>query len=204
MNARSPLALIIAALLGHNANAAPSYDCTKAVSAAEKEVCRVPDLQWFDRQLAHLFKTAKDQPGANRDALIVQQREFIARRETCGTDSNCLQGAYKSRLAELAMQVNVFEVYAEYTPKSFGGSMWVVRDGYYAGVKIQTVGDGGHTCTFEADNAVTTGKGVVKWRGGACRIDILPDAEDLLVETHNCQTYCGIRAQMDGAYSRAK
>jgi hypothetical protein len=204
---RSAFIVLIASLLALNARATPSYDCAKAMSAAEKEVCRVPDLQWFDRQLAHLFKLAKDQPGANRDALTVQQRQFIVRREACRADFDCLQDAYKARLAELAGQVNVFEAYAEYSPKSFGGSMWIVRDGYHAGVKILTVGDGGHSCAFEADNADTTGKGVVKWRGtagDACRIDIIPDAEDLRVETHNCQAYCGVRAVMDGVYGRAR
>lgn len=193
-------------LLALTARAQPSYDCAKATSAAEKEICRVPDLQWFDRQLARLFKLAKDQPGAKRDALVESQRQFIVRREACRTDYDCLQGAYKTRLAELATQVNVFEAYAEYSTKSLGGSMWIVRDGYHAGVKILTVGGGGHTCVFETDNAVTTGKGVVKWRGGsgdACRIDILPDADDLRVETHNCEDYCGMRAVMDGTYSRA-
>ena len=207
MRARSASIVFIASLLALNARAEPSYDCAKAMSTAEKEVCRVPDLQWFDRQLAHLFKLAKDQPGANHDALVVQQRQFIVRREACRTDFDCLQTAYKSRLAELAGQVNVFEVYAEYSPKSFGGSMWIVRDGYHAGVKILTVGGGGHTCAFEADNADTTGKGMVKWRGGtgdACRIDIMPDAEALRVETHNCQDYCGVRAVMDGTYSHTK
>jgi hypothetical protein len=79
-------------------------------------------------------------------------------------------------------------------------------DRLHAGVKILTVGDAGHTCVFEADTADVTGRGAVKWRGernNACRIDIIPDAEDLRVETHNCQDYCGMRTTMDGLYSHA-
>ncbi|MCE9521494.1 MAG: hypothetical protein K8S25_03570 [Alphaproteobacteria bacterium] len=201
----------IAALAGcvfaFSAQANPSYDCAKALSVAEKEICRVPDLQWFDRQLARLFNLAKEQAGANRERIVVQQRQFIVRREACRADYDCLQGAYKARLAELATQVNVFEAYAEYSTKTSSSTMWIVRDGYHAGVKILTVGGGGHTCVFEADNATTTGKGVVKWRGtagDACRIDIIPDADALRVETHDCQDYCGMRAQMDGVYSHAR
>lgn len=197
---------LIGSALAFVASASPSYDCAKALSVAEKEICRVPDLQWFDRQLARLYKVARDQEGANRDALLAQQRAFIVKREACRAKFDCLMQAYQTRLAELAPQANVFEAYAEYSPKSYSGSLWIVRYGFNAGVKILTVGDAGHTCAFEADNADVTGKGVVKWRGGegnACRLNIIPDGEDMRVETQNCQAYCGMRATTDGLYSRA-
>jgi uncharacterized protein len=195
--------LTAAALLAPSASAAPSYDCAKALSAAEKEICRVPDLQWFDRQLARLYKLAREQAGATTGAVIAAQRDFIVRREACRADYACLEAAYERRLSELAPQVNVYEAYAQYRREP-GGTLWIARFGFDAAVKLLTVGDNGHTCAFEADKATLGGKGVVRWQGGACRVTIVPDGEDLIVEAKGCQDYCGMRAVLDGRYAHAR
>jgi uncharacterized protein len=182
------------------AHAGPSYDCNKAASAAEKEICRVPELQWFDRQLARLYKLAKDQAGANTPAMIASQRDFIESRNACNADNDCIERAYKARLTEISPQVNVYEPFAEY--RSPNGTLTIVRFGFEAAFNILTVGDNGHTCAFETDHATVGGKGVVRWRDKACRIDIVPDGESLRVETKNCQVYCGVRATLDELYQR--
>lgn len=194
------LAIVSAMLmLTLGAHAAPSYDCARARSAAEREICRVPDLQWFDRQLARLYKLAKEQAGGNTPALIASQRDFIESRYACGADSDCIERAYKARLTALSPQVNVYEPFAEY--RSANGSLTIVRFGFEAGLNILTVGDNGHTCAFETDHATVGGKGVIRWRDNACRMDIIPDGGDLRIETKNCQEFCGMRAVMDGRYS---
>jgi uncharacterized protein len=197
---------VAAGLAASYVQAQPSYNCDKAISAAEKQVCRVPDLQWYDRQLARLYDLARKEPKANQNALAAEQREFIVRREACRESTECLVQAYQTRLAALAPKVNVYEAYAEYQPKSFGGGLWIVRFPFNAAVKILTVGDGGHTCVFEADNAELGGKGVIRWRDpneNACRMTIAPDGDDIMrVETKNCSDYCGMRAVLDGEYTR--
>lgn len=192
-----------ALLLTLGAQAAPSYDCNKAVSTAEKEICRVPNLQWFDRQLARLYKLAREQAGANTPAIIASQRDFIESRNACKADDDCIERAYKARLTELSPQVNVYEPFAEY--RSPNGTLTIVRFGFEAALNILTVGDNGHTCTFETDHATVGGKGVIRWRDKACRMTIVPNDSEaaLRVETKNCQDYCGMRAMMDGTYSRA-
>lgn len=182
------------------AQAAPSYDCNKATSAAEKEICRVPNLQWFDRQLTRLYKLAKDQAGANTPAIIASQRDFIESRNACNADSDCIERAYKWRLTALSPQVNVYEPFAEY--RSPNGTLTVVRFGFEAGLNILTVGDNGHTCAFETDHATVGGKGVIRGRDKACRMDIIPDGESLRIDTKYCQDYCGTRATMDGLFTR--
>lgn len=197
---------IVCGLTVAQVQAQPSYNCDKAASAAEKEVCRVPDLQWYDRQLARLYDVARKKPKANTDALLAEQRAFITRRDACQGDTECLVKAYETRLAELAPKVNVYQAYAQYEPKKQGGGMWIVRFGFNAGVKILTVGGGGHTCVFDTDNAEVGGKGVIRWRDpkeNACRITIAPDGDDVMrVETKNCQDYCGMRAILDDTYTR--
>jgi len=198
------LAIVFAALiLTLGAQAAPSYNCNKAASAAEKEICRVPNLQWFDRQLARLYKLAREQAGANTPAIIASQRDFIESRNACNADNVCIERAYKTRLTELSPQVNVYEPFAEY--RSSNGTLTIVRFGFEAGLNILTVGGNGHTCTFETDHATVGGKGVIRWRDKACSMDIVPNDSEasLTVQTKNCQDYCGMRAVMDGTFKRA-
>lgn len=200
--------LALLALSTAPAAAEPSFDCAKAQSVSEKEVCRVPELQWFDRQLAHLFHDVKGKGGQQ---MLADQRAFLARREACGTDLECLERIYGERLKTLGTLSDTPDPVGEFHPTQFGGDMWVVRFGWTGAIKILTVGDGGHTCVFETDNATQTGKGVLEAidssNGEKCRLNVLPDEDDdnsLVVDTHHCQSFCGMRAVMDGVYHRVK
>jgi len=190
-----------------SAAADPSFDCGKAQSVSEKEVCRVPELQWFDRQLAHLFHDVKGKGG---QPVLADQRAFLARREACGANLECLEQVYGERLKMLATLSDAPDPVGEFHPSDFGGDMWVVRFGWTGAIKILTVGDGGHTCVFETDNATQTGKGVLeavdRSNGEVCRLNVVPDEDNdnLIVETHHCQSFCGMRAVMDGVYRRVK
>ena len=187
------------------ATANPSFDCAKATSAAEKTVCEVPDLQWSDRQLARFYKMALKDSGSNRMGVTQSQRAFLARRDACGTDVECLDNAYKAQFKALSGSVKVGVPFGEYEPEGMGGSMWIVRFGYDAAFKILTVGGGGHTCTFDTDSALQGGKGVIRYEekgANACRITIAPDGDDMVVQTRNCSDYCGMRAVLGGRYRR--
>lgn len=187
------------------ASANPSFDCSKAKTAAEKTVCEVPDLQWSDRQLARFYKMALKDSGYSRAGVVQSQRAFLARRDACGTDIECLDNAYKMQFKALSNFVRVGVPFGVYKPEGMGGEMWIVRFGYDAAFKILTVGGGGHTCTFETDSAPQGGKGVIRYTengANACRITIAPDGDDMVVQTKNCSDYCGMRAVLDGRYSR--
>lgn len=194
-------------VLSLQAEADPSFDCAKATTVSEKAVCEIPDLPWFDRQMARLYKQAQAEPGADRAALAEGQRAFLRNREVCGDDYECLMDAYHARLTLLAPLVNVYEAFALYERKGeASGSLWVTRFGAEAGVKISTIGGGDHTCTFETDSAEVGGKGVIRFRGKGddqCHMDIVPNDSDhtLTVETKDCQDYCGMRAVLDGTYA---
>ena len=186
------------------AGANPSFDCSKAQSVSEREVCRVPELQWFDRQLAHLYHDVKGKGGAQ---VVADQRAFLAQREACGTNLECLEKAYGDRLKALGRLSDVYDPVGQFRATAFGGEIWVVRFGFTGAIKILSVGGGGSTCVFEIDNAIQTGKGLLKAvdssGGETCRLDVAPDQRDnLTVETHKCQSFCGMRAVMDGLYTR--
>ena len=204
---RCAVVLVAAALVAAMpAHAAPSFDCAKAVTAAEKEVCRVPDLQWSDRQLARLYKLALAQSGAKRNEVLDAQRAFVVRREACADNIECLDTAYNAQFKALAPRVNVYEAYGEYQPEGMGGAMRIVRFGYDAAIAILTIGGGGHTCVFETDSAPLGGKGVIRYAEKApnsCRVTVAPDGDGVMVvQTKNCSDYCGMRAILDGRYKR--
>jgi uncharacterized protein len=205
--ARLVALIAVWAALAATALAKPSFDCAEARTSAEQEICKLPELQWFDRQLARLYRLARGQAGAARDELQAEQRRFIEHRDACGARYDCLIDVYKRRLAALSPRVNVYEAFAEYQRRNPAGTFWIVRFGFDAALSFATVGDTGHLCGFETDSAPVGGKGVVRWRGkgeGACRIDIIPDGDDMRVETRNCRAFCGARAVMDGLYVKAR
>ena len=197
---------VAAFLAAMPASAGPSFNCAKAQSAAEKTICDVPDLQWADRQMARLYKLALSQKPALRRPIKAGQRTFLATRDACRDDSDCIERTYRARFTELSRYVNVYAAFAEYQPERMGGSMWVVRFGYDAALRIMTVGGGDHTCTFDTDSAPQGGKGVIRYAekgANTCRITIAPDGDDVMVvQTKNCSYYCGMRAALDGRYSR--
>jgi uncharacterized protein YecT (DUF1311 family) len=200
------VAFLTAAILAAvPASASPSFDCTKARSAAERAICDVPNLQWTDRQMVRLYKLALNQNVKTRGAIVSGQRSFLSRRDACRDDADCIERAYKTRLAELARDVSIYEAFGEYEPQGMGGSMWIVRFGHDAAVRILTVGGGDHTCWFDTDSAPVGGKGVIRYAekgANACRISIAPDGDAQVVQTKNCNDYCGMRAILDGRYTR--
>jgi uncharacterized protein len=198
------LALALTPMVG----AEPSFDCLKAQSAAEKRVCNDKGLQWSDRQLARLYTLAlKEATEAGRAALIESQRRFLAERDACGTvPLGCVEQLYHRRLQELATRVNVHDAYAMFV-RANTGALRIVRFGFTGAVDLWATGENGHECTFEEDDLLQTGKGLLRFKAKvgdeACRMNIIPDGDNVRVEIEEgCRFYCGHRAHMDGTYTR--
>jgi uncharacterized protein len=202
---RALAVLCLAVALAAPAAAAPSFDCAKSRTAAEKQIC-TPEtgLAWFDRQVAHLFKLAKAEPNADRAALTNDQRTFLDRRNACGSNVACIEMEYRARAKALGAKLSIYEAFAEYR-RNPGGELWIARYGATGAAKIYAQNDNEHLCMFETDDALIGGKGVVRFRGkneNACRMDIEPDGDDMRVDAKGCERYCGVGAQMNGLYSR--
>ncbi len=66
--------------------AAPSFDCSHASSAVEREICRKDQLVGFDRQIAALYMQALGLlAAADADALREDRRLWLKLRGDCGT-----------------------------------------------------------------------------------------------------------------------
>lgn len=199
------LALVAAA----PASAAPSFDCAKAASDVEHAICELPELQWLDRQMARLYgfvKAAADEKG--RAALVQAQRAFIAERDACEPTYFCIQAAYHARLRQLGAMTPFGEPFAVYRMESgagadafLSGELAIVRMGGIGAAQFFTVGANGHTCVAEFDEGEISGKGNIRATlADACSILIEPNGDDMTVSTKGCETYCGMRASLDGRY----
>ena len=203
--------------LAVNAGAAPSFGCTKADTASEKTVCAAQSLQWLDRQAAQLYAAASSRQAAKeRTALVRSQRDFLLRREACMADAQrpaaCLEQIYIARLYALGGLTGVYEAFAEYTPpKDYAGALWIARYPFTASVYLSTARTlDGRECRLEFDGATKGGKGVIRWRvpastlDQACRLNLIPEGDDVRIESKGCALACGQGATTDGGYLRKK
>ncbi|HEX8193901.1 MAG TPA: pentapeptide repeat-containing protein [Allosphingosinicella sp.] len=76
---------------------APSFDCARARSRAERAICATDayELRELDRDLAEIYRTA----AAANPAVAARQRAWLAEREACAPA--CLPRMYEARIGEL-------------------------------------------------------------------------------------------------------
>lgn len=94
----SLIALAVASPLAH----AVSFDCTKASTSVEKEICTDPLLGRLDDALSENYKymlAANIGDGAKRD-LKASQKKWLAVRNRCANKS-CLIETYRQRVDEV-------------------------------------------------------------------------------------------------------
>ena len=101
-------ALLVPLLLSISVNAAPreqpSFDCGKAASVSEKTICANAELSRLDFQLGRTWESlllAFDIDPVQQPQMRKDQRAWIARRQECGEDANCIGKLYRDRLATL-------------------------------------------------------------------------------------------------------
>lgn len=117
----------------------PSFDCRKAASLSEKTICANAALSQLDFQLGRTWKTLLDAfSDSDQSARIkADQRTWIARREGCGADANCIAKLYRDRLATLNGADPAHRFSDAYEVKDTGSfTLYPIGDRYL--VRIQT------------------------------------------------------------------
>ena len=88
--------------------ATPSFDCTKAHSAAEQLVCQDAGLAALDNELAALYPKAMSQLSAEQQKTEkAMQRGWIKERNECWKESDsrqCVEESYQLRITELQIK----------------------------------------------------------------------------------------------------
>lgn len=98
--------LLLALLAGQTV--AASFDCSKASSFPEKEICRDGYLSGLDDWLARSYRTALEVNPDQHDAVRQSQREWLATRDAC-TDRKCLDKTIGARIQALDQYVTAEE-----------------------------------------------------------------------------------------------
>lgn len=84
----------------NNTSASPSFDCTDVLSVTERQICRHADLAALDRDVAQAF--ARERAAGQADGTLqMSQREWLARRNACGSNVACLRHSMEERLSTL-------------------------------------------------------------------------------------------------------
>lgn len=96
-------ALVLAATCAAAAMpAAASFDCRKARAPDEKAICANRALNDQDVRMDQLYGITRHLvPMGGRDAIIGDQRAWLAARQTCGGNQACLARSYDNRIRQL-------------------------------------------------------------------------------------------------------
>ena len=90
-------------LAGPGADPAPAPSarpgwCATPRHAAERAICREPDLTSLDQTLNTAYKRAKfDSPGKHEE-IDHEQRHWLSRRDACGDDPACIGKRYNEQI----------------------------------------------------------------------------------------------------------
>ena len=76
--------------------------CPSAATRTEHRICDSKTLSALDLKMSGLyFARLKRQNDAGRRALKARQKQWIATRDACGSDFNCLKRRYEHRISQL-------------------------------------------------------------------------------------------------------
>jgi uncharacterized protein len=91
-----------------------AFNCNFAKQPDELTICRDDSLKALDEQMAdRFFKIRQQLPEDGQAQLKTGQKDFLSRRNFCGTDGDCIEGMYKERLETLCSLAGDFGVVCE-------------------------------------------------------------------------------------------
>ena len=100
---RIRLTVLALAWLGTGMSHAASFNCAHAMLPAEETVCGDANLSKLDEKTAGMYFliVGSSPPQATLSQVKASQSKFIAQRNACGTNINCLVDAYTSQIMYL-------------------------------------------------------------------------------------------------------
>ncbi|MGI6852064.1 hypothetical protein [Mesorhizobium sp. 1B3] len=84
----------------------PSFDCVKAATPTERAMCADQNIWSKDRAMNSIYGWIRSNVKADlRKGILAVQRSWLAIRNDCGGDRQCLNSVYDQRLQELKLVV---------------------------------------------------------------------------------------------------
>ena len=97
------LACLLAFALAPLSAEAQSFNCRRASTPDEVEICRNSGLSALDERMAGMYKRLRGRLLAHgREALMDDQAAWLQSRHACGSDAGCIEDSYRRRIRELA------------------------------------------------------------------------------------------------------
>jgi uncharacterized protein len=86
---------------------ARQFDCRNAALASERIICRSDALGGLDERMSSLSSELMQtyDSKSQRDQLKRYQRQFLAARDSCLRDTECIKGAYLDQISVLEAQL---------------------------------------------------------------------------------------------------
>lgn len=78
-----------------------SFACAKARGATEQAICASATLAGYDRSVAAAYRFALQRASDEAAAIRQEQRDWIAARNACGDDADCLGKSMRERIEQL-------------------------------------------------------------------------------------------------------
>jgi len=207
-------ALLVSLLLPLSATAVPreqpSFDCKKASSPSEKAICASPALSHLDFQFSQTWRKmleAFDLDDGQTTQIRLDQRAWLARRNECSDDANCIAKLYRDRLSALDGSDPAHRFSGRYEEKTLGGlTLYPIGPGYLVVIQTAHPDDARWVCQLNGkakldgdDLEITVGDSVFHAH--------LRDAATLIVPNDKstqdaAQKYCGLNGTFAGSYHR--
>lgn len=132
----------------------PSFDCRKAASVSEKTVCANAALSRLDLQLSRTWKNLLNAfiDSVQINQLKADQRAWIASREKCSDDTNCIGKLYRDRLATLSGGDSAHRFSGVYEVKDIGLiALYPLGDHYLINIQTADPREGKWTCELAGE-----------------------------------------------------
>ena len=98
----SALLTFLLVCLTSTASQAASFNCRYAKLPAEVAICQNEDLQTLDQDMSDSFFYYRPLlEGRALTKLNRSQRSFISRRNSCGSNTSCLENVYNARITAM-------------------------------------------------------------------------------------------------------
>lgn len=182
----------------------PSFDCRKAASVSEKTVCANAGLSRLDLQLSRTWKRLLDAfiDAVQINQMKADQRAWIASREQCSDDINCISKLYRDRLATLSGGDSAHRFSGLYEVKDIGLiALYPIGDHYLVNIQTADPREGKWACELagEAESSGDDLKVHVEKTVFQVR---LRDADTLVVgETESISEATGLYCGLNGTFA---
>jgi uncharacterized protein len=189
----------------------PSFDCRKAATVPEKAICANAELSRLDVQLSRTWKTLLNafSDSGQRTRMKVDERAWIARREKCGDDSNCIAKLYRDQISALTGADPDHRFSGVYEVKDTGSfALYPIGNRYLVSIQTADPSDGRWTCELSGE-AESSGDDLKISVEGSVFQARLRDRETLIVGNTGSVSavalqFCGLNGTFAFSYLRVR